>query len=595
VGEAAKLFNRQSKINLLGRLDGAAPKFLTRVAVTVVLLALVGVARRGLEAALPGVLPFALQFPAVLLATLLAGWMSGAAVAVIGGVAAWLIAMHHPGGAGPTKADMVTLMLYLASAGAIVVFAELFRSRARMLAGGQAALQASEARLELATRAAAVGVWEWRPISNEMIYSPEARAICGFAADAPVTYEMVAAITHPQDAAQTLAQARRALDPLVRDEAPYEYRLRLADGEVRWVLANARAVFETVAGRTVATRYVGTLQDITARKRAEIERDEGAARLALAIDAGRMAVWQVDHRGISPSPELNRIMGFPGDAQPTLEEINALYLPGEQDRLRQAAQDALARGERRFEVEYRTRRVDGAVRWLLARAELVLDADGAPRSAIGVVMDITERKESEERLKLLAREVDHRANNLLTVVLSTVQLSQAPTVQALKEVLSGRIAALGRAHQLLSEARWEGADLRRLVEEELLAFSLGEATRVSIEGPDVALSPAAAQALAMALHELATNAAKYGSLSKPQGRVAVSWTRTGGGPLLLRWSESGGPMVATPSRRGLGTAMLARALAGPLGGSSRLEWRPEGLVCELELPGEALEQAVASA
>ncbi|HZZ31138.1 MAG TPA: PAS domain-containing protein, partial [Phenylobacterium sp.] len=547
-----------------------------------------------LEAAFPGVLPFALQFPAVLLATLLAGWMSGAAVVVVGGVAAWLIAMHHPGGAGPTEADAVTLVLYFVSAGSIVAFAEVFRSRARMLVGGQAALQASEARLELATKAAAVGVWEWRPISNEMIYSPEAKAICGFPADAPVTYEMVAAVTHPDDFAQTSAQARRALDPLVRDEQPYEYRLQLAAGEVRWVLANARAVFETRDGSTVATRYVGTLQDITARKRAEIERDEGAARLALAIDAGRMAVWQVDHRGISPSPELNRIMGFPDDAQPTLEEINALYLPGEQDRLRQAAQDALARGDRRFEVEYRARRVDGAVRWLLARAELLLDAEGAPRSAIGVVMDITERKESEERLKLLAREVDHRANNLLTVVLSTVQLSQAPTVQALKEVLSGRIAALGRAHQLLSEARWEGADLRRLVEEELLAFSLGEATRVSIEGPDVALSPAAAQALAMALHELATNAAKYGSLSKPQGQVAVSWTRTGGGPLLLRWSESGGPLVATPSRRGLGTAMLARALAGPLGGSSRLEWRAEGLVCELELPGEALEQAVAS-
>jgi PAS domain S-box-containing protein len=596
VREAGKLSIRLSKINLLGRLDGAAPTLLTRVLVTLVLLAAVSVARRSLEAAFPGVLPFALQFPAVLLATLLAGWMSGAAVVVVGGVAAWLIAMHHPGGAGPTEADAVTLVLYFVSAGSIVAFAEVFRSRARMLVGGQAALQASEARLELATKAAAVGVWEWRPISNEMIYSPEARAICGFPADAPVTYEMVAAVTHPDDFAQTSAQARRALDPQVRDERPYEYRLRLPDGEVRWVFANARAVFETVDGRAVATRYVGTLQDITARKRAEAERDEGAARLALAIDAGRMAVWQVDgSRGITPSVELNRILGFADDARPTMGEIDALYLPGEQDRLRQAAQDALARGERRFEVEYRVRRLDGAVRWLLARAEIQLDAKRAPRSAIGVVMDITERKDSEERLKLLAREVDHRANNLLTVVLSTVQLSQAPTVQALKEVLSGRISALGRAHQLLSEARWEGADLRRLVEEELLAFSLGEATRVSIEGPEVALSPPAAQALAMALHELATNAAKYGSLSRPKGRVAVSWTRASGGPLVLRWSESGGPTVATPSRRGLGTVMLARALAGPLGGSSRLEWRPEGLVCELELPGEALEQAVSSA
>lgn len=588
------MFNRLSKIDLSRWLDGVTPTLTTRVLVTVVLLLGVGLARRAVEAAVPGVVPFALQFPAVLLATLLAGWMSGAAVVVIGGVAAWFIAMHHPGGAGPTEADAVTLALYLVSAGSIVVFAELFRTRARMLVGGQAALQASEARLELATKAAAVGVWEWRLQTNEMIYSPEARAICGFPAEGPVTYEMVAGVTHPDDFPQTSAQAKRALDPQVRDQSPYEYRLKLADGEVRWVTANAQAVFETVDGETVATRYVGTLQDITARKRAEIERDEGAARLALAIGAGRMAVWQVDQRGISPSPELNRIMGFADDARPTLEEINALYLPGEQDRLRQAAQDALATGDRRFEVEYRVRRVDGSLRWLLARAEILLDAKGAPRSAIGVVMDVTERKDAEERLKLLAREVDHRANNLLTVVLSTVQLSQAPTTNALKEVLTGRIAALGRAHQLLSEARWEGADLRRLVVEELLAFSLGEAARVTIEGPDVALSPAAAQALAMALHELATNAAKYGSLSKPEGRVAVSWTRTGGGPLKLLWAESGGPLVATPSRRGLGTAMLARALAGPLGGSSRLDWRPQGLVCELELPGEALEQAIAS-
>jgi PAS domain S-box-containing protein len=587
------LFKGLSKIDLPGR-NGVAPGLLTRVVVTIALLVVVAVARRAIATAVPGVVPFSLQFPAVLLATLLAGWVSGAAVVTIGGLYALFLTLQRPGG-GPTEAEIATLALYVISAGSIVAFAELFRVRARMLVGGQAALQVSEARLELATKAAAVGVWEWRPATNEMIYSPEARAICAFPAEGPVTYEMVAGVTHPDDFARTSAQAERALDPQLRDESSYEYRLKLADGEVRWVTANGRAVFEEIGGETVATRYVGTLQDITARKRAEIERDGGLQRLALAIDAGRMAVWQVDQGGITPSPELNRIMGFPEDARPTLEEINALYLPGEQDRLRQAAQDALARGERRFEVEYRVRRVDGLLRWLLARAEILLDDKGAPRSAIGVVMDVTERRDSEERLKLLAREVDHRANNLLAVVLSTVQLSQAPTVQVLKEVVIGRIAALGRAHQLLSEARWEGADLRRLVVEELLAFSLGEAARVSIEGPDVALSPAAAQALAMALHELATNAAKYGSLSKPEGRVAVSWTRNGGGPLKLRWAESGGPEVAMPSRRGLGTVMLARALAGPLGGTTHLDWRPQGLVCELELPGEALEQVTASA
>ncbi|MBS0362349.1 MAG: PAS domain-containing protein, partial [Proteobacteria bacterium] len=277
------------------------------------------------------------------------------------------------------------------------------------------------------------------------------------------------------------------------------------------------------------------------------------------------------------------------------DEIYALVEPGEMERLRNVARSTRARGERYFEVEFQFRRPDGEARWMLVRAEVLVGETGRIRGFIGVAMDVTERKSAEEVMTLLAREVDHRANNLLTVVLGTVQLSQAETPQALREVLTGRIAALGRAHQLLSEARWEGADLRRLVEEELLAFSLGEAARVSLSGPEVALSPPAAQALAMALHELATNAAKYGSLSKPQGRVNVSWTRTGQGPLTLRWEERGGPRVAKPSRRGLGTAMLARALAGPLRGSSRLEWRPSGLVCELELPGEALEAAGAAA
>jgi two-component sensor histidine kinase len=143
----------------------------------------------------------------------------------------------------------------------------------------------------------------------------------------------------------------------------------------------------------------------------------------------------------------------------------------------------------------------------------------------------------------------------------------------------------------LSEARWSGAALRRLVVEELLAYSLGEASRVSICGEDVALSPAAAQALAMVLHELATNATKYGALSAPGGRVDVSWSRQEAGDLTIRWTETGGPPVTPPTRRGLGAVMLSRALAGGLGGGTTMDWRPEGLVCELRLPGEALEGA----
>jgi len=179
------------------------------------------------------------------------------------------------------------------------------------------------------------------------------------------------------------------------------------------------------------------------------------------------------------------------------------------------------------------------------------------------------------------------------VVQGTVALSQAEDASTLKRVITGRVNALARAHQLLAKARWEGADLRSLVEEELLPFSLGDEARVWISGAPVALPPAAAQSVAMALHELATNAAKYGALSTAEGRVEVSWSRDAEGALTLSWRELGGPPVRAPNRHGLGTRLLGRALAGTVGGGTRLDWRPEGLVCVLSLPSSAQESAIA--
>jgi PAS domain S-box-containing protein len=321
---------------------------------------------------------------------------------------------------------------------------------------------------------------------------------------------------------------------------------------------------------------------------------ESEERLRVAGEAARMAIWRSHPtEGFSHTPEFNAILGLPRDVQLTEDQVRAQYLPGELERVRAHSYAAFARGERQMEAEIQFRRADGAVRWIMMRAEMRANEKGEPRGAYGVAMDITDRKMSEERMTLLAREVDHRANNLLTVMLGTVQLSRAPTAEALRAVLLGRISALGRAHQLLSDARWQGADLRRLVEEELLAFSLGEAARVAIDGPDTALTPPAAQGLAMALHELATNAAKYGALSVPSGSVEVRWRRCEAGALLVRWTENGGPPVTRPTRHGLGTTILSRALSGPTNGTTRVDWRAEGLVCELELPAAALRADVA--
>ncbi|HEY2752153.1 HWE histidine kinase domain-containing protein [Phenylobacterium sp.] len=229
--------------------------------------------------------------------------------------------------------------------------------------------------------------------------------------------------------------------------------------------------------------------------------------------------------------------------------------------------------------DWRLKRRDDS--WIDVEISAHVLADGR---WFGMVRDVSERRESEERLKLLAREVDHRANNLLAVVQGAISLSTAETPAALKEVLLGRVSALARAHQLLAGGRWTGADLRRLVEEELRAFASAGDARVSIEGEAFALSPATAQGVAMAMHELATNAVKHGALSTLEGRVAVSWTQvTDISPAVITWREMGGPRVREPARRGLGMSVLERALWGAAGGRTQLIWAPDGLVCELWL------------
>jgi len=198
--------------------------------------------------------------------------------------------------------------------------------------------------------------------------------------------------------------------------------------------------------------------------------------------------------------------------------------------------------------------------------------------------DITERKAHEQYVHLLTREAEHRAKNLLANVGAMVQLSQADTPDGLKEVIAGRIAALGSVHSLFAQSRWTGADLASLVRQELSPYSRKGEMRTHIDGPAVMLKPDVAQAIAVALHELATNAAKYGSLSVGEGQVRVEWLHSANGQLVLRWTEAGGPPVDPPTRRGFGTNVIESMIRGGAKGEVQLDWRVEGLACEIILP-----------
>jgi two-component sensor histidine kinase len=177
---------------------------------------------------------------------------------------------------------------------------------------------------------------------------------------------------------------------------------------------------------------------------------------------------------------------------------------------------------------------------------------------------------------------------MLMLVQLILRRTQAESVSKYRTAAQERVAALARAHALVSESPREAADLRRLVEEILTPHRAGEPRRVRIEGDSFALSPRAAQAVAMSLHELATNAAKYGALSTPEGQVEIGWSSSPGGVFVLTWTETGAPPVAVPTRRGFGSAVI-EATVQQLGGTATLlVWRPQGLRCVLRLPADAI-------
>jgi PAS domain S-box-containing protein len=198
-----------------------------------------------------------------------------------------------------------------------------------------------------------------------------------------------------------------------------------------------------------------------------------------------------------------------------------------------------------------------------------------------IARDITEGKRREAQIAILAREAEHRAKNVLATVQATVHLSHSDTADGLKRAIEGRIQSLANVHRLFVESRWTGADLRSLVTQELSPYSREGDGQARIEGPQLMVEPDAAQAIAVTLHELATNAAKYGALSVPEGYVQVEWSRAADGRLVLRWTEANGPAVTPPTHQGFGTRVMEKMITNHLGGQIRFAWRAQGLACEI--------------
>jgi PAS domain S-box-containing protein len=237
-------------------------------------------------------------------------------------------------------------------------------------------------------------------------------------------------------------------------------------------------------------------------------------------------------------------------------------------------------------------RGDGSRAVALVNITPFKDHNGNILGAVNCFQDVTERKQSERQITTLAGEAEHRTKNILATVQAAVHLSHSDTVDGLKDAIEARIGALAKLHALFVRSRWTGAELSSIAHQELAPYLREGEHRVRIHGPHLLLTPNSAQAVAMILHELSTNAAKYGSLSVAEGQIEVTWPRAAEGQLILRWIESGGPPANKPTREGFGTSIIDRMI-GQLNGQIHRDWRAQGLACRivLQLPSSNSEDA----
>jgi PAS domain S-box-containing protein len=312
-------------------------------------------------------------------------------------------------------------------------------------------------------------------------------------------------------------------------------------------------------------------------------------RLQLAFDATRLGWWQYDplrHVG-SGDARFKEIFDMTAD-EVSIEDLMNRVHPEDAERFlanRQAALDP-ANPKPYVHHEFRVRWRDGTVRWVEANALAYFEGAGSERRAVnlgGTVQDITERKEREEKEHLLMREVNHRAKNMLSVVDSIAHQTAARNPEDFIECFSQRVQALSANQDLLVRNEWKGVDIADLIRAQLAHFADLIGSRIGLRGPKLRLTPSSAQAIGLALHELATNAGKYGALSTDAGRVGISWG-TVGDIFTMNWTEREGPPISAPERRGFGTIVMEAMAARSVDGRVDLDYPPSGVTWRLSCP-----------
>ena len=446
-------------------------------------------------------------------------------------------------------------------------------------------------RYRIAALATNDAIWDWDLQSNSVLWNEALYAAYRYTPEeVDRTGDWWISRIHPDDRARVEHSIHEVIES-TKEHWTEEYRFLRGDGSFADVLDRGYVARDP---QGTPLRMIGAMLDLTERKLAKEALQAEEERLSFALDAGGLGAWELDlaSGALTTSPQCRENFGRkPADAF-SYADLQGTVHPDDRERQDEELRTAIA--ERRdYNIDVRVLWPDAQVRWINLRGRPVFDAAGEAVRIAGISIDVTHRTRASLHQRLLIDELNHRVKNTLATIQSIAmqtfrtdeQGGGAPASQ--RALFESRLLALSNVHDVLTRENWEGARLRDVVLEAVAAHGGGDQNAFTVQGPDWRLSPKMALSLSMALHELCTNAAKYGALTVPGGHVTIRWTidpQDEGRRLKLAWTEQDGPAVTPPLRKGFGTRLIERQLARELRGSVVLTYAPEGVTCTIEAP-----------
>jgi PAS domain S-box-containing protein len=445
---------------------------------------------------------------------------------------------------------------------------------------------------QLALDAARLGTWVWNVGgAGDMVWDARCLDLIDPPAGTVPSFQVWREMVCPEDLPAAEMIIYQLVDPEdATDTGEWEFRVNRSDGRMAWMATTSVAQFmpdpASMAGRSIV-RLVGTVRDVSMVKSDALERERAASLLRTIIETNSGPIYAKDRTGkyLVANAGALALIGKPWcdvhgrtDSEVLDDQEQAAAVTANDQRI-------MATGECE-ELEERVGGSNGHARFWLSTKTPMRAANNAVIGLVGVSVEITDRKRDEARRELMIHELNHRVKNTLATVQAVVTETLQGAEPAMRAALDGRLVALANVHDVLTRETWQSAELGEVVAGALSPFGGSDTTRFQVRGPHILLQPRAAVALAMGLHELATNASKYGALCAKGGRVAFTWEVVAPGPasLHLTWTESGGPPVVPPTRRSFGSNMIEGPLAWDLAGSAKIHFDPAGVRCVIDAP-----------